>query len=50
MAVGLQRLPDARYIYTAPTYQQARRIFWNDIKRMIPNWALAGQNPRTAIR
>lgn len=50
MAVGLQRWPDARYIYTAPTYQQARRIFWNDIKRMIPNWALAGQNPRTAIR
>ena len=50
MAVGLQRWPDARYIHTAPTYQQARRIFWNDIKRMIPNWALAGQNPRTAIR
>ena len=49
-AVGPQLWPDARYIYTAPTYQQARRIFWNDVKRMIPKWALAGQNPRTAIR
>jgi len=49
-AIGPQLWSDARYVFTAPTHQQARRIFWNDVKRMIPKWALAGQNPRTAIR
>ena len=50
LSIGPQRWPDARYVFAAPTYQQARRIFWSDIKRMVPRWALAGQNPRTAIR
>lgn len=30
-------LPDARYICAAPTYQQAKDIFWDDLKALIPS-------------
>jgi len=33
-----------RYICAAPTYNQAKRIFWSDLKEMIPDWALRAQN------
>ena len=48
-AIGPQVYPDAHYVFGAPTHQQAKRIFWSDIKRMVPHWALAGGDPRTAI-
>jgi len=31
--------PDPRYFFGAPIWSQAKRIFWNDIKKMIPAWA-----------
>jgi len=33
---------DPRFFAAAPTYQQAKRIYWNDLKRLVPKWAMAG--------
>lgn len=30
-----------RYVLAAPTYAQAKRIFWDDLKALSPGWALA---------
>lgn len=30
------RFPDARFFVGAPTRDQAKRIYWNDLKRMVP--------------
>jgi len=35
--LGGSPYPDANYFLAAPTYTQVKRIYWNDIKRMIPN-------------
>jgi hypothetical protein len=47
-ALRPQPYPDAHYVFGAPTHQQAKRIFWRDIKAMVPRWALAGTS-REAI-
>lgn len=31
-----------RFFAAAPTYQQAKRIYWQDLKAMIPNWLKKG--------
>lgn len=33
--------PDARFFAAAPTRDQAKRIFWADLKRLSPSWAVA---------
>ena len=35
-AIGPQQFEDAWYIFAAPTHQQAKRIYWKDIKRLVP--------------
>lgn len=40
-AICGQRYHDARYFACAPTHQQAKEIFWSDIKALVPRWALA---------
>lgn len=32
---------EAWYVLGAPTYTQAKRIFWRDMKRLLPAWMLA---------
>jgi hypothetical protein len=32
-------IENPRYFFAAPTWAQAKLIYWNDIKSMIPNWA-----------
>jgi hypothetical protein len=39
------RWPDARFFAAAPTRDQAKQIYWQDLKRLIPPWALA-ETPR----
>jgi hypothetical protein len=39
-ATALQRHPDGRYFLGAPTRDQAKRIFWEDLKRMVHPWWL----------
>jgi hypothetical protein len=36
-------------LFGGPTYQQAKRVFWGDVKKLVPSWALDGQDPRKAI-
>lgn len=31
---------DAWYGFGAPTHQQAKRIYWYDLKRLVPRWAM----------
>lgn len=33
-------LGDGRYVFGAPTHQQAIKIFWDDLLAMVPRWAL----------
>ncbi len=35
--------PDARVFVSAPTRDQAKRIYWNDLKKMTPRWLMAGE-------
>lgn len=49
LAMQPQRFSDARYLFGGPTHQQAKRVFWSDLKKLIPRWALLGQDPRRAI-
>jgi len=40
-------LGDGRYVFGAPTHQQAIKIFWDDLLAMVPKWAL--RNGQRAI-
>ncbi len=31
---------DGLYIFAAPTREQVKSIYWGDLKRMVPNWAV----------
>lgn len=35
-ALSAYRYPDSRYIAAGPTQQQAKRIFWGDLKKLVP--------------
>jgi len=37
------RFPNARFIASAPTHLQAKRIFWDDLKALTPKRLLAGR-------
>lgn len=37
---GLTGVPDPRYFAAAPTRDQAKAIYWEDLKRMVPPWAV----------
>lgn len=36
--------PDGRFIFAAPTYAQAREIYWEDLLALLPDWAIAKTN------
>ena len=38
MDVTTFRFPDPMFACAAPTYNQAKQIYWKDLKRMIPPW------------
>lgn len=43
MALRQSRHPSARFLATAPVQQQAKRIFWEDFKLLIPRQFWAGK-------
>jgi len=47
-ALKLSPIADRRIVLAAPTWSQAKRLYWNDTKKLIPRWAYAGQDPRRA--
>ena len=49
-ALTFTGFPDGRFIFAAPTQQQAKDIFWDDLKAMVPDWALLGGDRKTAIQ
>ena len=42
--------PARRWFACAPTQQQARDIFWTDLKALVPTWSLRTGNPDRDIR
>jgi hypothetical protein len=43
-AVEFTAFPDGRFIFGAPTRTQAKEIFWEDVKALVPKWALLHEN------
>jgi hypothetical protein len=41
-AMTFSRHPDGRFIFSAPTHDQAREIAWEDLKLLVPRWATRG--------
>lgn len=41
--------PDPQFGCCAPTYQQAKNIYWKDLKKLVPKWALAGTPSETEL-
>lgn len=37
------RFPNARFFAAAPTYGQAKRIYWSDLKALVPAWMKRGR-------
>lgn len=46
-ACSNNRFPDMRYAMTAPTQEQATNIFWEDLKRFVPDSLLAAKPHET---
>ncbi|MBM4028594.1 MAG: hypothetical protein FJ280_24835 [Planctomycetes bacterium] len=49
LACSARKYSDPRYVFAAPTYQQAKRIFWADLKKLVPRDFFAGRDPRRAV-
>jgi hypothetical protein len=45
-AVRGSKFDSPRYFAGAPTWDQAKRIFWRDLKRMVPREAMRGNGPK----
>ena len=39
-AITFNKYPDGQFFVSGPTHQQAKNIFWEDIKKLVPTWAL----------
>lgn len=48
-ALAYNRTPDGLFVIGAPTKDQVRAIFWDDIKALTPSWALAADPNETRM-
>lgn len=48
-AMQFSRFTDGRFYACAPTHRQAKDIFWEDLKALVPTWILRGADRRRAI-
>lgn len=39
----------ARFVACAPTHNQAREIYWDDLRKLVPSWAMLGDPVLTPI-
>lgn len=46
-AIFHDRWPDAQFFACGPTHQQAKDIFWVDIKKLVPDWAFKVNRKRS---
>jgi len=44
-AIAFSKYPNGRFFACAPTQQQAKDIFWSDLKALVPRWALRTGRP-----
>jgi hypothetical protein len=42
-AMRFNEFPDGTFIAAAPTHQQAKRIWWADLCRLVPKWFIRGR-------
>lgn len=42
-AIGPQKFENGWYVFAAPTNQQAKRIYWDDLKLMVPRKLILGE-------
>jgi hypothetical protein len=49
LAIGASTFEKPRYFAAAPTRQQAKRIFWQDLKEMLSPWMQGGQPSETEL-
>ena len=42
-AIDYDTTDDGWFVLTAPTHSQAKRIFWRDAKKFVPDWMRAGK-------
>ncbi len=47
-AVGFTK-PNGIFVFAAPTHRQAKNIFWEKLKAMIPEWAVVGKPSETEL-
>jgi len=40
---------DPMFVCAAPTYNQAKSIYWKDLKAMVPKWAMKGRPSETEL-
>ena len=48
-AITFAKHPDGRFFACAPTHQQAKDIFWADLKALTPAFVMLGESPDEAI-
>uniref|UniRef100_A0A6M3JB72 Putative terminase n=1 Tax=viral metagenome TaxID=1070528 RepID=A0A6M3JB72_9ZZZZ len=41
LATAIQEVEEDWFVFLAPTRDQAKRIFWEDVKGLVPTWAVA---------
>ena len=41
--------PNSVILFGAPTHAQAKRIWWKDLKRLVPKWMMAGKPSETEL-
>jgi hypothetical protein len=46
-AISPQEFGDAQYFACAPTHSQTKNIFWEDIKKLVPDWAFRQNRDRS---
>lgn len=46
-AISPQEFGDAQYFATGPTHSQVKHIFWEPIKKLIPDWAFKENRDRS---
>ncbi len=42
-AIEFWEFPDGRFVLAAPTHAQAKRIYWRDLKLLLPRWYRKGK-------
>jgi hypothetical protein len=50
LAMAHDRGTNGRYLFGAPTREQAKEIFWHDLKLLVPSWALAREPLESELR